>query len=572
MATKVKVHARTITAAAAMATAVMIAFNPTAAAADTALIIGATGVPTPPQNYVDAADNLYLVPNGYGSYTPQVVTTPEQAYPLTGANGLTAVTSVAQGATSVDGAINEQIAAGNRVVVFGYSQGAAVVTQSMAQLTASSTPPSPSQLSFVLIGDPQNPNGGLGTRFNGPGTSLPLLGEAFNNAPTASNTYPTAVYTQEYDGFANFPQYPLNVVSDLNAIVGIFTQHFGYLDLTPQQISSAIPRPTTGGTTQYYMIPNPNLPLLDPVRLIPLIGNPLADLLQPDLTVIVNLGYGSITNGWSPGPANVPTPFGLIPTNINPSDLVTALANGIPQGITNALNDLKSPQLFDFSSLSLLLSGLNTVGLTASATPSLPQLLAGLAAIGNAGVPVTSTSSSVLANDLALGKPLADTPTALAVTLPQYDAQLFVKQLQAGNLLNAVGMPIAADLALVPYTLLVGGLFPIVGAAAGTLTQLAEITGLEPNPVAAPTTKVGSTATTNAQPARSTSTGANAANARNSVQSVVNTAVSSVTTPVRTALTGGSKPVTTAVSKPTTPAAGTSAPTVKPAAGQGKKH
>jgi hypothetical protein len=603
MATKIKVHARTIAAAAAMATAVMIAFNPTAAAADTALILGGTGLPTPPQSYVDAVESLYLVPNGYGGYTPQVVTTPEQAYPITGANSLTAANSADQGATILTNAVNQQIAAGNKVVVVGYSQGASVATLSAAQLAASSNPPSPDQLSFVLLGDPNTPNGGLATRFNLPGTSLPLLGLAFDAPPTADSPYPTVVYNQEYDGFVDFPQYPLNVVSDLNAIVGIFTQHFGYADLTPAQINSAVLLPTTGGTTRYYMVRTPNLPLLAPVRLIPLIGNPLADLVQPDLRVVVNLGYGSITNGWSPGPANVPTPIGLFPTNINPVDLVTALVNGVPQGVTNAFNDLKSPQLIDFSSLSLLLSGLHTFGLTPSDTPSLLQLVAAFGTLGNAGVPVTSTSTSVLANDLALGKPLADTLAALAVTLPQYDVQLFTSQLAAGNVLNAVGLPIAADVGLVPVTLLVGGLLPIVGAAAGTVTQLAEITGLEPNPT--PAAAPATTASTNAQPALSTSTGANTASAPNSVQSVVNTAVSSVPTPVRsavssvitpvrsavssvitpvrsavssvitpvsTALTGGSKPVTAAVSKPTTPAAITSTPTVKPAAGHGKKH
>jgi hypothetical protein len=44
-----------------------------------------------------------------------------------------------------------------------------------------------------------------------------------------------------------------------------------------------------------------DLPLLDPLRGIPVIGNPLADLVQPDLRVIVDLGYGD-------GYANVPTP------------------------------------------------------------------------------------------------------------------------------------------------------------------------------------------------------------------------------------------------------------------------
>jgi hypothetical protein len=143
MAPKINVHARTITAAAAMATAVMIASNPIAATADTALIMGGTGVPTPPQSYVDAVENLYLAPNGYGAYTPQVLTTPEQGYPVTGVNSLPFDTSVSKGTTTLDDAIKDQIAAGNKVVVFGYSQSSVVASQEMAQLAASSNPPSP---------------------------------------------------------------------------------------------------------------------------------------------------------------------------------------------------------------------------------------------------------------------------------------------------------------------------------------------------------------------------------------------------------------------------------------------
>jgi hypothetical protein len=504
---------------------------------------------------------------------------------------MTADASVAQGVTILNGAINQQIAAGNKVVVFGYSQGSVVASQEEAQLASSSNPPSPSQLSFVLVGDESNPNGGINQRFAG----VSLLGGTFNLAPTASTTYPTTVYTQEYDGFADFPQYPINLLSDLNADLGMFTQHFAYADLTPQQISSAIRLPTTGGTTQYYMVPATGLPLLAPVRLIPLIGDPLADLLQPDLTVLVNLGYGSITNGWSPGPANVATPFGLLPTNINPTALVTALANGIPQGITAAVNDLKTPQLFDTSGLSGILAGLNTFGLTPSANPSLLQLVGAFATLGNAGVPVSATGvgsviTGAASGVLGIGQGLAATVQAIAASLPQYDAQLFTSQLQAGNLLNAIGMPIAADLALVPYALIYGAAFPVITAAATTVTQLAEVAGLEPNPDPP-------AASTSIQPAVSaanvptpspaptvpstphTSSGNNSTPATPTVHPAVTTpatpvrtTVSSVTTPVSTALTSGSKPVTAAVSKPTTPAAITSSPTVKPAAGHGKKH
>jgi PE-PPE domain len=214
--------------------------------------------------------------------------------------------------------------------------------------------------------------------------------------------------------------------------------------------------------THYYMIPAANLPLLDPLRLVPIIGDPLADLMQPDLTVLVNLGYGSITDGWSPGPANVPTPFGLFPTNINLIDVLTALANGAQQGIADALNDLRTPTLLDTSSLSGILATLHTFGLTNSNNPSLLDLLAAVSTYANGDVPVTSTGgildtlTSAVSTDLAVGLPIADTAVALGVTLPAYDAQLFASQLAAGNLLNAIGLPIAADVALAPFALLSG--------------------------------------------------------------------------------------------------------------------
>jgi PE-PPE domain len=172
--------------------------NPAVAfGADTALIMGGSGEPVPPQSYVDAVENLYLAPNGYGAYTPQALTTPEQLYPVTGVNSLPIDTSIAQGTTILNNAIDQQIAAGNNVVVFGYSQSSMVASQEMAQLAASGNPPSPSQLSFVLVGDGVNPNGGLTTRFEVPGAplSLPSLGATFNIAPTSGNTYATAVYT-----------------------------------------------------------------------------------------------------------------------------------------------------------------------------------------------------------------------------------------------------------------------------------------------------------------------------------------------------------------------------------------
>jgi hypothetical protein len=226
------------------------------------------------------------------------------------------------------------------------------------------------------------------------------------------------------------------------------------------------------------MIPTNNLPLLEPLRWIPF-GNPLADLLQPDLTVLVNLGYGSTTQGWSPGPPNVPTPFGLFPTNINPVDVGTALAQGIPVGVTNAISDLQTGHLTNYSALRGLLDAAYTFGLTPSTHPTLSQLLGAAATFFNGDVPVTPITlgsspsdvvnvlTSVASTDVSIVDPALNTALAVAVSLPTDDASLFLNNLATGNLLAAIGDPIAADVALLPFLAAFGVVLP-VGEALGT--------------------------------------------------------------------------------------------------------
>jgi len=392
---------------------------------------------------------------------------------------------VAQGVATLNNAILQQITAGNHVDVFGYSQSSTVSSLVMSQLAAEHVPSS--DVSFILVGDPSNPNGGFLERFVG--GSIPSLGVTANHTgATPSNLYPTSIYTKEYDGFADFPQYPINVLSDLNAYLGIAFDHTAYVNLTPQQISGATDLGTYGNTT-YYMIPTNNLPLLEPLRWIPF-GNPLADLVQPDLTVLVDLGYGSTTQGWSPGPPNVPTPFGLFPTNINPTTVVTALAQGIPEGVHNAISDLQTGQLTNYSSLRGLIDAAYTFGLTPSEHPTLSQLLGAVATFYNADVPVTpitltsspadivNTLTSVASTDVSTVLPAVDTALAIGASAQTYDASLFLSNLATGNLLAAVGDPIAADVALLPFLIVFGGVLPVGEALATTGYEL--IGGLIP--------------------------------------------------------------------------------------------
>ncbi len=470
----------------------------------TALIMGPSGFPIPVQRYVDAMTRLYLQPHGFAG-TARGLFTPEGLYPATGVKTLPFDVSAAQGQQILASTIQSQLAAGgagadsaaNPVVVVGFSQSSSVSSSTMQQLAAEGVPSD--YVHFVLTGDPNNPNGGMLERFNvpinGESPSVPSLGITFNGA-TPDNLYPTAVYTNEYDGFADFPRYPVNLLSDLNAFLGIAYSHATYAVLTPAQIADAILLPgsaelTGAGLTDYYMIPAETLPLLAPLQLLPVIGEPLYDLLEPDTRILVNLGYGSIEHGWDQGPANVPTPFGVFPT-VDPAELFGALASGLQQGVIDALQTLRDPAnyqippLLENPSLASLMDAAYVMGLIDHPGPTLLELLQG--GLGRfANFPISDATllspptdiftalTGTVAADYATLLPVADTANALLTTLPSVAVSFITDQLAAGDLLGAISEPIAVATALIPFALIFGAGAPIVEAAGGTLANLIQL-------------------------------------------------------------------------------------------------
>jgi PE-PPE domain/PE family len=393
---------------------------------------------------------------------------PENAYLFGGGvKQLTFEASVTNGVQILDLTLQPLIAAGTPVSVFGYSQSAVVASLEMAKLQAEGVPSS--AVSFVIVGDPMNPNGGFFERFAG--LVLPSLGVDFYGA-TPSNAYPTTIYTIEYDSFADFPRYPLDILSDLN--IAFSLTHFDYQFLSTGQLDGAVPLSTSGPTmTHYYAVPVTNLPLLNPIRGIPIIGSPIADLLQPDLTYLVNLGYGDPLYGWSTGPANVPTPAGLLPPLSAFEQLPGLLASGTQQGIQNFIGDLTGtgPNPVTLPSLSSLTSLLDPSSGTSPLYPSsgtvsgtststgpatgLSALAADPAALGSALSNVVNTFSGTASDVYGVLLPTADILNAAVTTIPSYDVNLFLDGiLQAVNgqpvmgLSNAVGQPVASDVAL----------------------------------------------------------------------------------------------------------------------------
>jgi hypothetical protein len=415
-------------------------------------VLGGSGLPTPSTELIDTLQSLYFPEAAkfagqptFSGVDPVALTTPEQFYPVTGIYQETLATSVSQGVQILNSTIAPELSSGQAVDVFGISQSAIIASLEMEQLSV--TDPG-ANVSFVLAGDLMNPNGGILERFAG--LDLSSLGIDFYGA-TPSDDFDTTIYTLEYDGYADFPKYPLDILSDLNAIEGINVVHGQYPDLTAAQLATAIELPTSGATdTTYYIIPVDDLPLLDPVRNIPVIGNPIADLLQPDLTYLVNLGYGDPLYGYSTDAANQATTFGLFPDLSNIEMMPGLLLSGAEQGIQNFIGDFTGtgPNPVDLSLDSLTSSTNSTTGTT---TDLLTVIDADLANVATDPTGALTDLANTISTDLQTAYstllPTADILNALLTSLPAYDATLFADNI-GSNAIDAIGLPIAADLGI----------------------------------------------------------------------------------------------------------------------------
>jgi hypothetical protein len=400
---------------------------------------------------------------------------------------------VNQGVQILDATIKQQLAIpGNSVLVQGYSQSSIIASLEMRNLlnpALNPTPPTNAQLGFNLLGDPMNPNGGLLERFAG--LSIPSLGLDFYGATPSNTPWTTNIFSLEYDGFADFPRYPIDVLSDVNAVAGILFVHPMYPHLDPSTVTIVklpVSSDYTGplANTSYYMGLTPNLPLLDPLRFIPVVGNPLADLLQPDLKYLVNWGYGDPLYGYSTAPANVPTPFGLFPPLGATTSLPPLLVSGAQQGVVAAGSDIVA-EVPSAPPSGLSLSGISPslppISLPSPTTLLSPASIDGfINSLEAANTNLTNAFSRATSDVYSILLPTADILNAGATAIPSYDANLFLKgiaQAAGGDpvgLVNAVGDPLAATTGLLTVA---GGVEGLV-VLGGTLDAIRAFTGLIP--------------------------------------------------------------------------------------------
>jgi hypothetical protein len=312
-------------------------------------MMGGSLMPTPSEFWQDTIVTDYIDPATGGTYTPLLVPTPESA----------ASTSLQDGLDELQTAMSQQ-PANVPYLVEGYSQSAQIAIDEKIDLMQAGSPPP--DVTFLLLGSGNRPDGGFLERFSGlviPG----LTGFDFNGAEPTDAGIPTIDIANQYDGNADFPQYPINVVADLNAVLGFVYQHAGYGDgPLPEEVPAIWPPsdPLSGpyvddyvlgstdtveqvdGDTTFYFIPTTDMPLLDPLRSLG-VPEPVLNIFQPALQVIVEAGYDRSI------PFGDPTPAELIPS-IDPVTFSLEFDNAVVQGANNAF-ELFGAELPDFTQI-----------------------------------------------------------------------------------------------------------------------------------------------------------------------------------------------------------------------------
>ncbi|ORJ57183.1 PE-PPE domain-containing protein [Mycobacterium simiae] len=283
-----------------------------------ALIMGGTGNPKPSVEYMTSVQRAFL--QKYPGYRLVSLHTPQELWPVTGLGSRTFSRSVAEGFATLNNAVLEQTAAGNKVVVMGYSQSATIASMHMRYLEGlpAALRPSTNLLDFVLAANPNNPMGGVLTHL------IPGFGE-FRFATPLTTSYATSIFTLQYDVIADFPRHPLWLPTGANSLFSLLKAHHMAAYVAAADAANAVQ--TQIGNVTMHFIPNLQLPLLDPLRMyVPILGNPAADLLQPFLQPIVDLGH-----------------VGLLPS---PVSVTGAIGQGSAAGITYPLTAGFPAQVF----------------------------------------------------------------------------------------------------------------------------------------------------------------------------------------------------------------------------------
>jgi hypothetical protein len=292
------------------------------AVASTALFVGGVAEPTLYEPMMSDALGGMFNGTDLTSDTPWVrksVYWPAQTAPFFGFTSLG--DSVSQGTRNLIADIAAaQSGNSGPVTVVGASAGSLVLDETLRYYQEHpDQAPDPKDVNFIVIAD-----GSRQDAFR-PGQLLDTLsGYTYQSPP--QTPYHVSVVTYQYDGFADFPDRPLNLLADLNALAGMLLLHNAtyFADISNMTPTSVVTDPVTKGTTTRYLIAPGQLPL---VSMLPFLAP-----MQDQLKQIIDAGYSRND------PVATPAPLASTRSTESP---VVATANTAP---TDAPTTLRAPQ------------------------------------------------------------------------------------------------------------------------------------------------------------------------------------------------------------------------------------
>jgi hypothetical protein len=265
--------------------------------------------------------------------------------------------SVGTGVTNLDTTLTpyKNPTSTEQVVIFGYSQGGAVVSHEMYNL-ASLDPAVKDRFTVVTIGNIENPQG-LWSRLSFLPT-IPILNVTFGPQLPTNIGIKSINYSFEYDPVGDAPLYWGNPLAMLNALAAFEYVHGYYLDPNSNAPTDSLPygyNDTTLATAiqnaphrtyqdaTFVLIPQQGtLPIMQPFMDIAsatgttALVKPFVDLFSPLTKVLIDLGYNRIAN---PG---IPQMLSILPFNPfqNWVDVGVKLVVAGVQGVQAFLGDL----------------------------------------------------------------------------------------------------------------------------------------------------------------------------------------------------------------------------------------
>lgn len=253
------------------------------------LLIAGPAYPFPSNPLFDYIYDLQTIAIGSGYYPDAdraIVHYPAGVWPSSGLTAPTMGSGVSMGSQILAQAIRD---ADGPIVVTGLSEGAVVIDATQALLADDPTAPPADQVVFVVYGSAYHGNGIL-THFPA-GTYIPFF-DVTVTRPVESQ-YDTIVVIGEYDGVADFPDRPWNLVALANSALAMIFVHTPSAYTSPADVPAENITVTTNSrqaTTTTYFLPARVLPLTQPLRLLGVPGF-LVDQLDAVLRPVVDSAY-----------------------------------------------------------------------------------------------------------------------------------------------------------------------------------------------------------------------------------------------------------------------------------------